>query len=450
MATIGSGWKYVRMAGRPKIAIVGAGFGGLAAAKKLRNMPVDVTIIDRHNYHTFQPLLYQVATAGLKSSDVGYPVRGIFQKSDNVLFKQGEVDGIDWEGKRVLLQGENPIAFDYVILAAGSKTNYFGTPGAQEFTYPLYTLPDALELRNHILSMFEAADSVHGLVEDGILNFVVIGGGPTGVEVSGAISALINKVLVKDYHDLDVERSQVILVEGGQALLTPFDTKLQDYTLKSLKKRGVEVRLGSMVSEVTKDEVIFADGSRLKTRLVIWAGGVAASEIASEIAMEQGKGDRIMVTENLRIPGLDYAFAIGDVAQVPDGKDGYLPQLAQPAIQGGRYAAKQILADIAYTKIKDFKYFDKGIMATIGRNSAVAELSNGWRLTGPIAWLAWGFLHLVYLLGAANKASVMMSWFWSYFTFDHGPRLILSAEPVPQRTEAPPNAIPPPKPKPAD
>jgi NADH dehydrogenase len=307
-----------------------------------------------------------------------------------------------------------------------------------------------LSLRNRILSMFEAADSVHGLVEDGVLNFVVIGGGPTGVEVSGAISALINKVLVKDYHDLDVQRSQVVLVDGGQSLLTPFDLKLQEYTLKSLKKRGVEVRLGTMVSEVTADNVIFADESTLKTRLVIWAGGVAASEIASEVAMEQGNSDRIVVSKNLQIPKLDFAFAVGDVAQVPDGHGGSLPQLAQPAIQGGRYVAKQILADIAGSELKDFKYFDKGIMATIGRNAAVAELSNGWRLTGPIAWLAWGFLHLVYLLGAANKISVMFSWFWSYFTFDHGPRLILRVEPVPFATGAPPDAITPHKAKPSD
>jgi NADH:ubiquinone reductase (H+-translocating) len=428
---------------RKRVVVVGAGFGGLTAAKKLRKQNLEVVLIDQHNYHTFQPLLYQVATAGLNSSDVAYPVRGLFRRRANVLFKQGVVSGIDWDDQRVLLRDEDPIGFDYLVLSAGSTTAYFGVPGAQEYALPLYSLPDALRVRNHLLSLFEAADARTALVEDGVLNFVVVGGGATGVEVSGAVAELIERVLADDYHDLDVHRARVILLEQSDALLTPFVPKLREYTRTALEKRGVEVRLNSTVERIAADHVELAGGEQIPTRMVLWAAGVRAGDIAAEGSWGQGRGGRITVGRDLSVPGHPDMFAIGDIADIDDGEGGRLPQLAQVAIQGGRFVAKQIRRSEAGEPRQEFSYLDKGTMATIGRRAAVAELAGGARLTGLIAWLAWLFLHLVYLLGARNKVSTMANWFWNYCTWASGPRLILNPENLPQSPRSPPDEFTP-------
>ncbi|MCB0919965.1 MAG: NAD(P)/FAD-dependent oxidoreductase [Actinobacteria bacterium] len=420
------------MSQRPRVVIVGAGFGGLAAARKLEKQPVEVTLIDRNNYHTFQPLLYQVATAGLNPADVGYPIRGVFRKRRSVKVKMGEVTGVDYAGQRVHLKGEDPIGYDYLILAAGSTTNYFGTPGAQEHAHPLYTLTDAIELRSHILSMFEAADSIDGLIAEGVLNFVVVGGGATGVEVSGAVSELINKVLEDDFHDLDVSRAQVILAEMGDTLLAPFDEKLRNYAKKTLEKKGVKVRLGEAVKEIHDDHVVLGSGEKLMTSTVVWAAGVKAGALGGALDLPTGRGGRIDVDPDFRVTGHENVFAIGDFANAPDGRGGTMPQLAQPAIQGGKHVAKQILHLMAGKPTKEFKYFDKGIMATIGRSAAVAELPKGPDLTGFIAWLSWLGLHLLYLIGGRNRISVMINWTWNYWSWAHGPRLITDPEPLPK------------------
>lgn len=419
------------MGDRPHVVIIGGGFGGLAAAKRLEREAVDVTLIDQHNYHTFQPLLYQVATAGLNAADVGYAVRGLFRRQHRVFFRKGLVIGVDWDAKQVLLKYEDPIDFDYLIIAAGSTTNYFGIPGAAEFAFPLYGLEDAIRLRNHILSLFEAAEAVPELIEDGILNFVVVGGGPTGVEVAGALAELVDKVLADDFHDLDVFRSRIILIEQGEVLLAPFSEKSQRFAKRTLQERGVDVRLGTAVNALTAEQATLADGSVVRTRTLIWAAGVRAGNLAEHVDATQGRGGRITVHRDLSIPGHPYAFAVGDVADADDGKGGRLPQLAQPAIQGGKHAAAQILHTIAKRPRTDFRYHDKGTMATIGRRAAVAELPNGMKLTGPIAWLAWLGLHLVYLLGVRNRVSVVVNWAWNYLTWDRGPRLILRPEVLP-------------------
>jgi len=416
------------MAHRPRVVVIGAGFGGLSAAKRLERRAVDVVLIDQHNYHTFQPLLYQVATSGLNPADVAYATRGLFRRQRRVFVRKGLVTGVDWTGQHVLLRDEEPVAFDYLVIAAGSATNYFGIPGADEYAFPLYSLEDAITLRNHILSLFESAAAEPALVDQGVLNFVVVGGGPTGVEVAGALAELIDKVLEGDFHDLDVHRSQVILVEQGPTLLSTFDPKSQAYARRTLEQRGVDVRLNTAVDSITVDHVHFADASSLPTRALVWAAGIRASDLAQRVDAAHGRGGRITVEPDLSIPGHANAFAVGDVADNPDGRGGQLPQLAQVAIQGGHHVAEQIMCTIERRPRSPFAYLDKGTMATIGRRAAVAELPRNIHLTGGVAWLAWLGLHLVYLLGVRNRVSVMVNWAWNYLTWDRGPRLILRPE----------------------
>jgi NADH dehydrogenase len=328
-------------------------------------------------------------------------------------------------------------------VAAGSSTNWFGIPGAAEHAFPLYGLDDAVRLRNHVLSLFEAADSVPALIDDGVLNFVVVGGGPTGVEVAGALAELVDKVLAGDFHDLDVHRSRIVLVEQAPELLGAFGRRSQHYARRTLTSRGVEVRTGTAVASVEATRVALRGGGgeeeELPTRTLIWAAGVRANALADHLGTSQGRGRRIVVNRDLSIPGYPDAFAVGDVADIDDGHGGRLPQQAQVAMQGGEHAAEQILHTIARRSRTDFSYFDKGTMATIGRRAAVAELPGGIRLTGPVAWLAWLALHLVYLLGVRNRISVVINWAWNYLTWDRGPRLILRPEAVVSSPLTPPD-----------
>jgi NADH dehydrogenase len=420
------------MGERPHVVVIGAGFGGLNAAKRLEKAAVDVTLIDRHNYHTFQPLLYQVATAGLNSADVAYAVRGLFRREQNVLFRKANVTGVDWAERVVLLEHEAPMPFDHLILAAGSTTNYFGIDGADTYAFPLYTLEDAIRLRNHLLSLYEAADAIPELVDDGVLNFVVVGGGPTGVEVAGAIAELVDRVLLQDFHDLDVHRTKVMLVEQGPVLLGAFSPHSQRYARKTLEKKGVDVRTGLAVKRVAADEIELDTGECIRTRCLVWAAGVRAQSMAAALGATQGRGGRVTVEPDLSLAGYPNVYVVGDVADIADRHDGRLPQLAQVAIQSGKHAADQVLRTIDGRPRMSFHYRDKGTMATIGRRAAVAELPGGIKLTGGIAWLAWLGLHLVYLLGVRNRVSVFVNWAWNYFTWDRGPRLILRPEVLPQ------------------
>jgi NADH dehydrogenase len=348
-----------------------------------------------------------------------------------VFFRKGEVVGVDWDNDRVLLRDEPPIRFDYLIVAAGSTTHFFGIEGAADYALPLYTLEDAVRLRNHILSLYEAAEAQPDLVAEGALNFVVAGGGPTGVEVAGALAELVERVLMQDFHDLDVHCTRVILVEMAPVLLGAFSPHSQKYARKTLEARGVEVRTNVAVQRITPTEITLATGEVLPTRCLIWAAGVQAGGVASTLGVEQGRAGRVVVQPDLSLADHPNAFVVGDIADIDDGKGGRLPQLAQVAIQGGRHAAEQILRTIERKPRTDFHYFDKGIMATIGRRSAVAELPGGVKLSGPIAWLAWLGLHLIYLLGVRNRVSVLINWAWNYFTWDRGPRLILRPEVLP-------------------
>jgi len=414
-----------------KVVIVGAGFGGLAAARELAGAPVDVTIVDQRNFHTFQPLLYQVATAGLNAADVAYAVRGIFQRQANVTFRQGTVTGVDWDAGELLLRGDDRIAFDHLIVAVGACTNDFGIPGAARHSFPLYSLADAIRLRNHILERFEAADVDRSLVDDGALTFVVVGGGPTGVEVAGALSELFSMVLRKDFRTLDVHQARVVLVEMADHLLDPFHPRSQQHARETLVRKGIDVRFGAAVTEVAPTRVSFADGGVIKAHTLIWAAGVKANPLAAALGLPTGRSGRIVVGPDLRVTpegGHGSVFAIGDVAEIAAPKGGALPQLAPVAMQSGRHAAREIVRRLNGARPKRFHYFDKGTMATIGRRAAVAELPGRIRLRGTPAWLAWLGLHLVFLIGFRNRLSVLLNWAWNYLTWDRGPRLILEAD----------------------
>ena len=417
---------------RPHVVVVGAGFGGLAAAGGLAEQPVDVTVVDQFNYTTFQPLLYQVGTAGLNATDVAYPIRGLFQKHRNVTFRLGKVTGVDWDARRLELShpeaGPDELAFDHLIIATGAVASWFGVAGAEAHTFPLYTLDDAVALRNHVVERFEGADADPARLDAGALTFVVVGGGPTGVETSGALAELFAMVFTKDYPHLDVTRARVVLVEMQDALLATFAGSSQRHAARTLAARGVELRLGATVEEVTPDHVRFADGEVLPAQTVVWAAGVRANPLAEALGLETGKQGRIVVGQDLAVPGHPGVWAIGDTAAAPGKSDGALPQLAPVAMQSGEHVAKQVGRVLAGKPTQPFKFFDRGTMATIGRRAAAAELPGGLKLHGTPAWLAWLGLHLLYLAGIRNRISVLVNWFWSYLTWDRGPRIIFGAD----------------------
>ncbi|MGD0394849.1 MAG: NAD(P)/FAD-dependent oxidoreductase [Acidimicrobiales bacterium] len=422
--------------------IIGAGFGGLAAAKRLAGRSVDVTIIDQRNYHTFQPLLYEVATAGLDPADVGYPVRAIFGRIPNVRFRLGTVTRIEWGERLVCFAGINhrhdsksdscadDIPFDSLIVASGAVVNFFGVPGVEEHALPLYTLADARTVRDHILLRLEEADGVSAHFSDGTLNFVVVGGGPTGVEVSGAIAELLDMSFARDGLRFDRSLARIVLVDGLDHVLTAFRDSAQEYAETVLRRRTIETRLGVKMAGITPTEVELEDGSVIPTRTVIWAGGVTAhGTIASELGGETTRSGQLVVDSYLAVPGYKGLFAVGDAAAIPTepGSDQACPQLAQAAIQSGRHAANQILAQTRGKAMKTFRYRDKGTMATIGRRAAIAQLRDGLVLRGTAGWLAWFGLHLVYLVGFRNRLLVFVNWTWRYLNWPSGPRIIIES-----------------------
>jgi NADH dehydrogenase len=414
---------------RPQVVVIGAGFGGLSVARGLAKEPVDVTLVDRHNFTTFQPLLYQVATAGLNPADVAHPVRGLFHRQKNLHFRQGDVEGVDWDARRLHLAGQRDLAFDQLVVAVGAAVTWFGVAGAADWALPLYTLDDAVKLRNHILGRFEAADADPSLIDKGALTFVVVGGGPTGVETAGALAELVAVVFRRDYPQLDVGRARVVLVEARDALLGPFKPGSQRHAEETLRARQVEVRLDETVAEVTEDSVRFSDGDVIPAQTVVWAAGVTAHPLAAKLGLETTRGGRIVVDRDLAVPGHPGVWVVGDVGAIPDKKGDPLPQLAPVAMQSGGHVAKQIGRQLAGKPLRPFRFHDKGTMATIGRRAAVAELPGGIRLRGTLAWIAWLFLHLLYLAGVRNRASVLLNWGWSYVTWDRAARLILGAQP---------------------
>jgi NADH dehydrogenase len=414
-----------------RVVIVGGGFAGLSAARALVGKPVEVTIVDQRNFHTFQPLLYEVATAGLDSGDVAYPIRAIFGRTDNVTFRFAAVTGVDWEHRHVALEGDEPLPFDSVIVASGATAKYFGIPGASEFSFPLYTLTDARSLRDHVLRQLERGDADPALASEGPLTFVVVGGGPTGVEVAGALAELLDVAVRHDGFRFPRGAARIILVDGLDRLLTPFKPSAASYAADTLEGRGVELRLGHLVKAVTGTCVEFDDGTQIPTRTVVWAGGVTVENtVASTLGAASGANGRLLVDADLSLTGRQDAYGIGDAAAVPWGPGSddpvrICPQLAQVAIQSGDHAARQIINRIEGRPTLAFHYRDKGIMATIGRRAAITQFPNGLLVRGTLGWLSWLSLHLVYLIGFRNKVIVLVNWSWRYLSWGSGPRVIV-------------------------
>ncbi len=417
-----------------RVVIVGAGFGGLSAARALVGRPVEVTIVDQRNFHTFQPLLYEVATAGLEAGDVAYPVRAIFGRSRNVTFRFGTVTGVDWEAHLVNLVDGDPLPFDSVIVASGATARFFGIPGASDHTFPLYTLSDARALRDHILRRLEDADRDPGADAAGSLTFVVVGGGPTGVEVAGALAELLDVAVRHDGFKFPRSAGRIILVDGLDRLLTPFQPSAAAYAARTLEGRGIELKLGHMVRSVSGSCVTLDDGSEIPTHTVVWAGGVSVEDtVAATLDQPAGPNGRLLVEADLSLPGRQDAYAIGDAAAVPWGPgprhhDAICPQLAQVAIQSGKHAAGQILNRVEGRPTRAFRYRDKGIMATIGRRAAITEFPRGLVVRGTLGWLAWLGLHILYLIGFRNKIVVLINWSWRYLSWGSGPRVIVGDE----------------------
>ena len=418
MAAIGQREQGPTSDGAVRVVVVGAGFGGLAAVRRLAGAGTRTTLIDSNIYATFQPLLYEVATAGLSSSDVAFPARSVSYRH-HAVFRHGDVAGIDPAARQITLADGAVFGYDYLILATGVAAAYHGVPGAAEYSLGLYTRRDAIVLRDRIMTGLERL-SLTGLSSD--VAVTVIGGGATGVELAGSIADLRNIALPVSYPEIDRARVHVSLIERDPALLAPFHPALRDYTRRQLVKRGVDVRLGTAIAEITPSQVLLADGTALASDVTVWAAGVAAPEAVRGWGLPQAAGGRIVVGPDLRVIGQDRIFAVGDIALIEDQP---LPQLAQPALQMGKHAADQIRRLTSGQPTAPFRYRDKGIMATIGYRSAVVQLPRHVRIHGTLAWLAWLALHLVTLLGGRNRISALVNMSWRYLTWRRGGGLIV-------------------------
>jgi len=409
---------------RPHVVIVGAGFAGLEAAKALRDAPVRVTLVDRNNYHKFQPLLYEVAMAGLEPDDIAHNVRSVFQGSETVRFQLGTVVGIDRDAQQVHLQEGGPLAYDALILAAGAVSTDFGIPGVEEHAFPLKNVPDAVTLRNHVLKQFERYDQHRDAAGEGALTFVIVGGGPTGVEMAGALVELFD-TLNDDFAAFDTRtQARCLLLEMQEDLLPPYQSSLRQYTRRVLEARGVDVRTGTAVESVEADRVHLQEGATIPAQTLVWAAGVKASPLADLLGAEQARDGRVIVRPDLSVPDAPGVYVVGDMAAI-EGEEGYEPQLAQVAIQSGRHAAEQIQRRLRGDASEPFAYRDYGQMATIGRNAAVAELPGGVTFKGLFAWLIWVFIHIAKLVGFRNRLSALVNWAYNYFTYSRSARLIL-------------------------
>jgi NADH dehydrogenase len=407
---------------QPHVVIVGAGFGGLNAAWALRRAKVQVTIIDRRNHHLFQPLLYQVATAGLSPANIAYPIRSIVRRNLNTRVLLEEVRAIDLDRRRVTTtQGD--IDYDFLILAAGADNSYFGHNEWSRYAPGLKSLEDAIDIRRRILLAFEMAEREHDdAARRMLLTFVVVGGGPTGVELAGAIAEISRQVIVSDFRRIDPREARIVLVEAGPRILPTFDEALAAKAVSALRKRGVEVLTSSPAKAISTD-LIRLDQSEIRARTIIWAAGVAASPLARTMGVELDRAGRVKVRSDLTIEGHPAAFVIGDVAACIDAAVRAMPGLAPVAIQQGRCAAGNIIKALAGKPYQQFKYVDKGALATVGRAFAILQLGRV-KLSGLFAWLIWSLVHVAYLIGFRNRVIVMFEWAWAYITYQRGARLI--------------------------
>ena len=406
-----------------KVIIIGGGFGGLTAAKELAKQDFHITLIDRTNHHLFQPLLYQVATAALSPADVAIPIRSIFTKNKNVRVFLGEVSSVDKENRKVFFNGSD-LEYDYLIIATGSKHSYFGKDEWEKYAPGLKTLNDALKIRENILLSLEAAekekDQIH---RQKYLNFVIIGGGPTGVELAGAIAEIVNKNIIPEFRNIDASMTKVYMVEALPKILSSYPEKLSNRALEDLKKLNVEVILNEKVTEINESGVKVGD-KFIETRNILWAAGNQASSLIRKAGIQSDRAGRAIVNDDLSIKDHPEVFVIGDAAAIKNENGDFLPAIAPVAIQQGKFAAKIISGDLKVKTRSRFKYNDRGTMATIGKAKAVAVIK-GLKLSGLIAWLTWSFVHIMFLISFRNKLRVMLEWIWHYITNRPGIRLII-------------------------
>lgn len=408
----------------PHLLIIGAGFGGIEVARGLANAPIRITLVDRHNYHLFQPLLYQVAIAGLLPSQIAYPIRTIFRRQKNLTFQMGEVTEINLESRYIKMDG-SAIAYDYLILAVGGETNFFGNQSVEQNGFQLKNIQSAIAIRNHLLKTFEEASrEADAEKRKALLTFVVVGGGPTGVETSGALAELILHVLSRDYPHMDLNEVRVLLLEAGNTVMPSYPDELRKATVNLLKSKKVEVLTNSKLVDYNGQRVTLGDGENFEANTLIWTAGVQAAGIANRLGVEQVEDSgRVRVANSLQIPNHPEVFVIGDAAHLVNGNGRPLPMLSTVAIQQGKVTARNIRKIIQGEPLEEFHYKDPGLLATIGRNAAVARIW-GLSFSGFIAWLIWVFLHIYRLIGFRNRLLVLINWAWEYFFYENQVRLI--------------------------
>ncbi len=414
---------------RPRVLILGGGFAGIGAARKLKDADADVVLIDKHNYHTFQPLLYQVATDLIDLPSVGHPLRDLFHDQPNAAVHEATVQAIDLDAKQVNFAEMPALSYDHLVLALGAQVNFFGVDGAAEHAYPLYTLADAVRLKDHILERWEAADRDPTLVQDGALNVVIVGGGPTGVESAGALAELYRSNFSEDYPNLPQDEARLTLVEAGPMLFSMFKTDIRKYTHRALDKRRVDVLLGEIVASVSPTRVTLKSGKVLNAHTLVWGAGLQANAIARSLGLELQKGSRIPVAPDLTVAGHPEVSAVGDLAWITDAKTGrVLPQLGSVALQAGEQAGENVARTLAGKETQPFDYNDKGTMATIGRGAAVIQMPGGRTMKGKAASLAWGTVHLALLSTGEDRAKAVVDWTWAGFTHERSARITVHTD----------------------
>ena len=407
----------------PHVVIVGAGFGGLETAQKLAHAPVQITLIDRHNYHLFQPLLYQIAIAGLVPSQIAYPLRTIFRRQKNLTFQMSEVTSIDFNARYIRTNG-SVIAYDYLVLAIGGQTNFFGVRGAEENGFQLKSIESATGTRNHLLRMLEQASrEVDVEKRRALLTFVVVGAGPTGVETAGALAELITHVMTKDYPAMDLKDVRVILLEATGNVMATYPPELRKATMRLLESKNVEILLNTRLTDYNGQRITLADGEQIDTYTLIWTAGVRSAELTDRLGVQQAASKRVRVEPTLQLPQRPEVFIIGDAAYLEDGKGQPLPMLATVAQQEAKVAAQNLQKILNGETPESFQYKDPGLLATIGRNAAVARIW-GLSFSGFIAWVIWVVLHIYRLIGFRNRLVVLINWAWDYLFYDNQVRLI--------------------------
>ena len=396
---------------RPRVLILGGGFAGVGAAQKLEHADAEVVLIDRHDYHTFQPLLYQLATGLLERTAVGHSLRDLVGHQHNTVVHRATVSGVDLEKREAQFEDLDPITYDYLVFGLGAQVNFFGTEGAAEHAFPMYTLPHAVNLKEHLLGRWDAADHDPRLIEDGALNVVVVGGGPTGVETSGAIAELYRADLADDYPNVPQDEARVILVEAGPELFSMFKPKLREYATKALTDRTVEVKTGAAVSSVSPTRVTLKSGEVIDAHTLVWGAGLQGNPVVQSLGLDLQRGNRIGVDADLTLPGRPEVYVVGDVAAIVDAKtEQVLPQLGSVALQSGEHVGETIARRIAGKKTKPFAYKDKGTMAAIGRGAACVQMLGGRTMTGKKAQVAWSAVHLALLPTNEDRARAIVDW----------------------------------------